>query len=225
MEEAADKNRSKGHSASRGTRVALAVLIVAVVVLSGISISYYSLSKHYYDAKYKAQYEIVSSLIVSLGNAMDGISWMINDTFPTFSRLDGSEIAKVNLDHAERETVSIAVMYPRSSLERNAFENLSGPFGWIGRELVGEYRDRLFNSVNANSSYVTNETVKSRFLAINAEISRVVVLLNDGIDGSVDWDAHPYSLVKRMDLQEIEKATKDLADAGTQLWQVFISVS
>lgn len=226
-----DQPRLNRNSARR-RNASFAVLIVAVVLLSGLSISYYSLSKHYHDAKYRAQHELVTSLVADLGygrftlevsGAQRGISVMINDSYLSFVRLEYCRIAISSLQSAAGEAQSIAVMYPNGSLEWRTFENLSDALEPLHRFILQEYRDNLWEASFANASYETNDTVRTLFRTVGDEMASIVNLLNAGFDKSRDWHTEPYSLVKRMDLAAIDQSVNNLVDATSQLWRVYMN--
>jgi len=50
----------------KSIKATIAVLSVAIVILAGATVSYYSLSKHYYDAKYRSQHDLVVSIVTRI---------------------------------------------------------------------------------------------------------------------------------------------------------------
>jgi len=189
-------------------KVAMIVLVAAVVVLAGTTAAAYSLSRHYYDSKYRAQYHIVLSFLGGMNNANRSIEQMINSTYPDLERFAESEAAHWNLEQARTATLEISVMYPDNSSESKAFMSVHFAVFKI-QEVVDRYRSGL-QSAFGDHTYERSDEANSLFLNVTQQMSAIASLVHAGIDHSRDALTSPYSLVKRMDLVAIEEASSEL---------------
>ena len=201
------------------TTMVLVVLVAVIVVLSGASVSYWSLSKHYYDAKYRAQYEAVSSLLSLAEDASGAIERMVEPGRSANDRLAIAVGAYHALDAAYATSEIVRVMYPSDSKESSAFSSLGLAVANV-ETAVGEYLLDLDYSLVHNVSYIPSAGVNSSFVAISIMTTELFGLVSAGIDHDRDSYEDPYSLVKRMDLVTIGQKSHDLFDAANNTLQL-----
>jgi len=221
LHEPHDRKKAKRRSVLKRLTVVNAVFIVAIIALAGISISLFGLMNHYYDAKYRAQYELVTSLADSMDTAArNGITYMVKADDQDYERIGSAVYAHTRILWAQDAANAIYVMYPRESKESNAFFSLNGAIGSLEHVVAG-YLSKLQNALQHNETYVSNATVNALLSNATLEISTLKDLLVAGIDQSRDWYKSPYSLVKRMDLAAITSASTQLMDTSHELRELF----
>jgi hypothetical protein len=202
-------------------KATIAVLSVAVVILAGATVSYYALSKHYYDAKYRSQFELVVSIVTRIPSVPEEIEHMMNDTFPMLERVRTSSALDLRLSYMSESAMTVSVMYPIDSKERTTFETLGHALGSM-QDMVNDYRSRLFVAASEGAPYSTNDTVDSLFESAGQKILSMADLLFDGFDSSRHYETEPYSLVKRMDLPAIRASSLDLEAIAGQIASTYM---
>jgi hypothetical protein len=212
-----ERRKENRKSVLKRLTVVNAIFIVAVIALAGISVSLFSLANDYHDAKYRAQYVLVDSLIGSMNTAQPNIRGMIDSTDPGSSRLAQSAYADANLKEASACAFAISVMYPDGSKESDAFQSVERAIDQT-KYVVFSYNVNLYSRfVYNNSYYEPNYTINSLYLNVTEQMIVLADLLFAGMDSSRDWQSSPYSLVKRMDLDAIEQASSQLEETGVLL--------
>jgi hypothetical protein len=212
-----ERRKEKRKSVFRSSTVVNAIFMVAVIALAGISVSLLTLANDYHDAKYRAQYVLVNSLVESMNTAKPSISGMIDSTYPNSSRLAQSEYADATLKDASACASAISVMYPDGGKESDAFKSVYRAIAQTER-VVYSYSVNLYARVVYNNNYYeSNSTVNSLYLNVTEQMTVLTDHLFAGVDSSRDWQSSPYSLVKRMDLDAIEQASSQLEETGIQL--------
>lgn len=200
----------------RKMTIVTAMFIVAVIALAGLSISLFGLAQHYHDSKYRAQYQLVSSLLVSVSSAQAAIEDMVDGSVPEYERLGDAVSANRALEEAQHASYAINVMYPGDSHESAAFSAI-GISMRQAQIVVSFYDSKLIGALSHNTTYESNDTVNSLFLNITGKMADLNDLVSAGIDNSQDWQRNPYSLVKKMDLASIEDLSKQIEDIGREL--------
>jgi len=145
----------------------------------------------------------------------------MNDTFPMLDRVLASASLVSRLTYMSESAMTISVMYPIDSKERTTFETLGDALGSM-QDTVNDYRARLFVAAYEDVPYSTNDTVDSLFESAGQKISSMVDLLNEGFDGSRNYETEPYSLVKRMDLPAIRASSLDLEAIAGQIRSTYM---
>ena len=203
----------------RRIKTAIAALVALAIVLSGVAFSYYGLASHYYDAKYRAQFEVVQSLVTSLNPTPFQISVMINDSYAMSARLERSLTAEMLLVRAELDARIIEVMYPEGSAEAGTFGKLRVTMDSF-HNMVADYRRGLWDHASHDLPYRANDTVNSLFISASDEAKTLTGLLSDGF-AERDPYRDPYSLVKRMDLPSINMSCQNLYEILGQFYAIF----
>jgi len=211
-----ERKKAKRRSVLKRLTVANAVFIVAIIVLAGISISLFGLMNDYYDAKYRAQYELVTTLADSMNTACIGITNMVDGSAQDYERLGSAVYADTRLLQAQDAANAIYVMYPKESKESNAFLSMGASIGNMYSAVAG-YQSELYSAFRHNETYESNATVNALLGNATLEISTLEDLVWAGVDQSRDWLESPYSLVNGMDLAAITSASTQLMDTSREL--------
>ncbi len=108
-------------------------------------------------------------------------------------------------------------MYPWHSPELAAVESLAETFETPISRAINIYFNHLNEAVLHNTTYGANDNCQFSFSSASSEMTHLAGLLSVGFDSSTDWENHPSSLVKRMDLNAIGESSRDIRTAFTQL--------
>lgn len=214
--EPGDRKKAERRAILRRMTLANAIFIIVIVALAAISISLFGLVNHYYDSKYKAQYELVTTLSESISVAGYGILQMVDGDYADFERFAASVYSQTLIMQAQNAAHAIDVMYPRESKESDAFAAVGGAVRQM-EDVVASYESQLYNAFQHNATYESNAIINALFENASFEMSALANLILAGIDHSRDSMESPYSLVKRMDLEAIVSASGQLEDTGVQL--------
>jgi len=210
------RKKSKRKEVMRRLTVANAVFIVVIVALAGVSISLFGLVNHYYDAKYRAQYEVVTHLADSVSAGSSGVSAMIDKQLEAYVRYGSSVYAHYRMMEAEDSAIAIQVMYPQGSSEHNAFVSIEIAVTSM-EDKIAHYESNLDSAFYHNTTYESNTTIDALFVNATIEMNTLVNLLRESVDNTRDHTKSPYSLVKRMDLPSIVDACNRISDASRAL--------
>lgn len=212
-----DRNKAKRRQALRRLTVANAVFIVVIIALAGVSVSLFGLVNHYYDAKYRAQYEIVSDLADSISAGSSGISGMIDESHEAYERYSSSIYAHYRMIEAEDAASAIQAMYPQGSREHDAFSSVHVAVRSI-EDKISHYESNLDNAFSHNTTYESNSTIDALFVNATIELNALRTLLAESFDNTRDYMKSPYSLVKRMDLASITDVCVQISDTSEALY-------
>ena len=212
-----DGPRGKRRIQLRKTPIGIAVLIVAVVVLSALSVSLWSLADHYHDSKYRSQHVLMSFLWSAVQLVPAGIDDMLDASTRTdHERLSSAQFAIMNLRAAYAASRSIEVMYPDNSQEAETFVAIGRAASQLDH-VVSHYESNLMNALVHNVSYEANQTVNSLFHNACLQAGNLSDMLYSAFDQTRDWSADPYSHVKRLDLTAVRETADQLESLGIQL--------
>lgn len=216
LHEPGERRRERRKAVLKRLTVVNAVFILVVIILAGVSVSLLRLADDYHDAKYKAQYELVSDLLGSLLTAEAFIHGMTSPTTPDYERLGQSVYAYATMASAQNSALAIAVMYPDGSRQSSAFNSIERALGQAGNA-VYRYENKLYGAFQLNASYHANSTINNLYVNLTEELGALFDLVAAGRDDSRDWMQNPYSLVSRMDLAAIEDVCSIIEATSEQI--------
>ncbi len=193
------------------------VLIALAVVLSAISALFYLQSRDYHDAKYRAQWVQM---------------WELTGESQTAATLLGEAAgSNPNLDLADRAFSGAYLIDGLGSMIDSAWTieemylndaDKSVPFHKLG-QAIRELQNAslvlafsLWDNVTRGTTYTENGTLNASLVGASGILSELHTILLDAFrvdpNGGTDrsWEASPYSLVDRLDLQRLSSASEDL---------------
>lgn len=202
----------KGDDRTSRLKIVVSILVAIVVVLSGLTVFYYLQAKDYHDAKYRAQYVIISDIRQHISDAGSYISLMTYPEQPLVSReVDGCG-AVLQLEDLSSLVWAIQEMYLNDPEKNDTFSSL--------RHAVDVLRSNSWTVFVHMELNRTQDTPWEENLTLNAEINTagsllvsLLPIIDEGFDYGVDFEEHPYSIVGRLDLQAIKSTAISIIDS------------
>jgi len=198
--------KSPDPGANKGSKISylvIGVAVAAILVLSTLSVFFYRQAQDYHDAKYRAQYVIISDIRQHISDAGSYIAVM---TYPEETLVSREVVgcgAVLQLEDLSSLVWAIQEMYLTDSEKNGTFSTL--------RHAVDILRSHSWDVFVHMQSNRTFDTPWEENLTLNAEIKTagsllvsLLPIIDEGFDYGVDFEKHPYSIVNRLDLQTIK---------------------
>ncbi len=177
--------------------VVVSVLVVIVLVLSVVAAFYAVQAEDYHDAKYRAQYVLVVSIVDGIPAAADSIDDMLDTDMDNGFRRSAAKYAQATLEGVADACHGIQVMYPYGHEQNTAFGSLVEAFSAFANATEDGY-EQLTDP--------TPELSEDLRLSLSEAVQvagAISLLVNAGIVSGVDWMECPYDLVSGMNLVAI----------------------
>ena len=177
----------------------VAVLLGVIIVLSLVSFLSYMQMRDYHDAKYRAQYWIVSDMISEMKEVSNGLHNYTLDGVTNEQRNQSEPVLSAMLSHLGSSSRYLAAMYYDDHEKRDVFGHVSYAFSYVEGRL--HYYDQGW----------TLSYWKAKLDGCASNISALAMEFEKGVDPSRNAIDEPYSLVNRMDLDEINRIAVRMA--------------
>jgi len=200
----------------RRLKILSVVLVIAVVVLASLSVSLWRLERHYYDAKYRAQYVLVATLQNSTFVLHFAPEDVLNSTLPDAHKMASADRAGYIVAQGFGAAHAVEVMYPNTSHEAGTLALVGYVLRLVGQAMA-QYSTNLSQAIQLNSTLILDPTVRGDLNQIDQGLLNLTVLLRAGFDELRSFYDHPYSLVKRMDLDAIGEVCAQIGVAASHM--------
>lgn len=187
--------------------VAAAIIIAVIVVLSALTAIYYASAQHYKDSKYRAQYVLVTDIIAAIPETNSSLEDIIDDDLDNGWRRSAALYAQARTQGMADCLEAIEAMYVVGDEKNTVFASLRSAF-----ENLAETLEDCYVTLSSPERDVT----AAQEAAVEASmpiLGSIRTLLMEGVDPEADWQESPYALVDRMQLDALELAAQELADA------------
>ena len=186
--------------------------MVVIIVLGAFVFILKAQADDYKASKYRAQIVLVEDIIERLDVASAAIDEMRDDTLDNGWRRSAARYAQATVEGISADCSGISVMYIIDEDRRLAFENLSIAMTALA-DTVEQGYDELSTADIPQGDRDLSVTVDTSLGTSTVILDDIELLVSQGIEPGVDWEAEPYQPVAAMDLPAIETAAQELLDA------------
>jgi hypothetical protein len=174
--------------------VVVSVMAVVILVLSVVALLYARQAEDYHDAKYKAQYLLVSAVVSGIPVATDAVEDMLDSEMDNGFRRSAARYAQATLESIAQACSGIQVMYPSEHDQSVTFRGLAEAFHAFANATQDGYV-QLTDPTPELSTELRDSLVSAMPIA-----GGIATLVSEGIDPEIDWMECPYDLLSGMDL-------------------------